>query len=383
MTVDCALDGPTALELMSRQPYDMVLLDIMMPKMDGLEVLRHIRQTHSATDLPVVMATAKDESRDIVEAFGVGANDYITKPLDLPVLLARLRTQISLKSAVEEIRRLEHGLADRNRELHQANARMQKHLDAAAVVQRALLPEKPPSALGYRFAWNFQPCAGLAGDSLNLFALEDGKIGLYVLDVSGHGVAASLLSVTVSRFLSANPDPSSMLWRAADLSRLESENTLTLESPARVAERLSWRFPFDYATGQYFTMMYGILDAREHRLTYTSAGHPNLVRVPRGQRPLLLPACGFPIGIMPGQYDEYTIDLEPGDRLYIHSDGFSEALNPAGELFGVSRLMDLLESTRARPLEDCLAHLSEHVNSWSANDDTRDDQTILAIERIE
>ncbi len=381
--VDCALDGRGALELMSRQPYDAVLLDIMMPVMDGFEVLRRLRSTHSTTDLPVIMGTAKDGSREIVEAFKLGANDYVTKPFDLPVLLARLRTQISLKRAVEEIRRLEHGVAERNRELQLANVRMQKHIDAAAQVQRALLPEKAPSVAGYHFAWNFQPCAGLAGDILNLFSLEDGRVGLYVLDVSGHGVAAALLSVTVSRFLSPNPDASSLLWHASDTSGSNGENAFTLESPAGVAERLCRRFPFDHATGQYFTMMYGILDAHQHRLSYTSAGHPNLLRLARDGAPQLLPASGFPIGIMPGQYDQHTIDLEPGDRLYIHSDGLPEAMNASGELLGVSRMIAMLQEVRDRPLDEGLTELMGQIGAWSGTADRRDDQTILAIERTE
>jgi sigma-B regulation protein RsbU (phosphoserine phosphatase) len=381
IAVDQALDGRGALELMSRQPYDAVLLDIMMPIMDGFEVLREIRHTHSATDLPVIMGTAKDGSREIVEAFKLGANDYVTKPFDLPVLLARLRTQISLKRAVEEIRRLEHGLSERNHELHLANARMQKHLDAAAQVQRALLPEKAPGVPGYRFAWKFQPCAGLAGDILNLFPLEDGLVALYVLDVSGHGVAAALLSVTVSRFLSASPDASSLLWHAGDTSGSNGEVAFTLESPATVAERLSRRFPFDHATAQFFTLMYGVLDTRGHRLTYTSAGHPNLLRICRAGSMKLLPASGFPIGIMPGKYEQYTIDLEPGDRLYIHSDGVSEAMSPARELFGVSRMIDVLTAARDRPLEEGLDALARRTQEWSGGENPNDDQTILAIER--
>jgi sigma-B regulation protein RsbU (phosphoserine phosphatase) len=381
IAVDCALDGRTAMELMSRQPYDAILLDIMMPVMDGFAVLRELRRTHSPTDLPVIMGTAKDNSRDILEAFKLGANDYVTKPFDLPVLLARLRTQISLKRAVEEVRRLEHGLAERNRELHLANERMQKYLDAAAQVQRALLPEKAPNIPGYRFAWSFQPCAGLAGDILNLFSLDEGRVGLYVLDVSGHGVAAALLSVTVSRFLSPNPDTSSLLWRSADASGSNAAEAFTLESPVAVAERLSRRFPFDHATGQFFTMMYGLLDTRSHRLTYTSAGHPNLLLVRADGSTQLLPAFGFPIGIMSGQYDEYAVDLGPGDRLYIHSDGLSEAMNPARDLFGTARLLDVLKRVRDRPLEEGLDFLSRQIDEWSGGPDRNDDQTILAIER--
>jgi sigma-B regulation protein RsbU (phosphoserine phosphatase) len=128
-------------------------------------------------------------------------------------------------------------------------------------------------------------------------------------------------------------------------------------------------------------MMYGILDTREHRLTYTSAGHPNLVRIARDGSSQLLPAHGFPIGLMLGQYEQYTVDLAPGDRLYIHSDGLSEAMSPSGELFGVSRMIEILKSMRDRPLSETIDYLSQQIEAWSMPMPARDDQTLVAIER--
>ncbi len=114
-TVAVAEDGHQALEICDAQPFDLVLLDIMMPGMSGLEVLKILRQRYSVSDLPVIMATAKDQSSDIVDALQLGANDYVTKPLDFPVVLARVETQLALKRASEEIRRLADQLELRNR----------------------------------------------------------------------------------------------------------------------------------------------------------------------------------------------------------------------------------------------------------------------------
>ncbi len=114
-TVAVAEDGHQALEICDAQPFDLVLLDIMMPGMSGLEVLKILRQRYSVSDLPVIMATAKDQSSDIVDALQLGANDYVTKPLDFPVVLARVETQLALKRAMEEIRRLADQLELRNR----------------------------------------------------------------------------------------------------------------------------------------------------------------------------------------------------------------------------------------------------------------------------
>src|SRR3954470_471659 len=159
--VEVAPEGETALRMLGEKPFDLVLLDVMMPGMNGLDVLKVIRQTTAATDLPVIMATAKDASHDVVGALELGASDYVTKPLDFPVVLARVRTQLALKRGVEQIRRLERGLEQRNAELQLVNARMRTDLEAAAKVQASLLPARGPDVAGYRFAWLFNPSAAL------------------------------------------------------------------------------------------------------------------------------------------------------------------------------------------------------------------------------
>src|SRR5881397_328956 len=123
-TVTVAEDGYQALAMIEAQQFDLVLLDIMMPGISGLDVLKTLRQRYAVADLPVIMVTAKDESDDIVAALQLGANDYVTKPLDFPVVLARVQTQLSLRRAVAQIRVLEKGLEQRNAELQLANARM-------------------------------------------------------------------------------------------------------------------------------------------------------------------------------------------------------------------------------------------------------------------
>jgi sigma-B regulation protein RsbU (phosphoserine phosphatase) len=243
--VDTAPDGESALRMLDEHPFDLVLLDVMMPGVSGLDVLRTVRRSRPSTELPVIMATARDASHDVVEALELGASDYVTKPLDFPVVLARVRTQLALKRSVDQIRQLERGLEHRNAELQAANAQMRTDLDAAARVQAALLPAAEPQVPGYRIGWRFVPSAFVAGDILNVFRLDERHVGLYLLDVSGHGVAASLLSVTVSRFLSPVRDPTSLLW-ALD----ERTGQHRLETPARVAARLCHRFPFDDTTGQ-------------------------------------------------------------------------------------------------------------------------------------
>jgi sigma-B regulation protein RsbU (phosphoserine phosphatase) len=376
--VETAEDGETALRLMSKAqpPFDLVLLDVMMPGINGLDVLRAVRGRWDATQLPVIMATARDASQDVVEALELGANDYVTKPLDFPVVMARVRTQLSLRRAVEQIRVLEKGLEQRNEELQLANARMRADLDAASKVQAALLPVAMTDVPGYSFGWRFKPSAWLAGDILNFFRLDERHVGLYLLDVSGHGVAAALLSVTVSRFLSAARDPASLLWWRED-----DEEHYRLQPPAAVAARLNQRFPFDDKTGQYFTLVYGLLDLHTHRLRYVSAGHPGVIQVPRAGAGVLKEVTGYPIGVASEAYDEHEIELAPGDRLCVYSDGVPEAMDAADTLFGSERLLAQLDATRGEPLEGALTSLIARIDRWRGGGHVHDDLSVLALER--
>ncbi len=374
-----AEDGQTALDLIAVEPaFDLVLLDVMMPGMSGLEVLERVRRTYTPAQLPVIMATAKDQSDDVVKALNLGANDYVTKPLDFAVLLARVNTQLLLKRSVQQVLELEARLIQRNADLERvntdlvaANARINKDLEAAAKIQESYLPTKLPVVPGYAFAWTYEPCEHLAGDFLNVCPLGGDHYGLYVLDVSGHGVAASLLAVAAARALSPAPDPDSILI-----------NSLTARpTPANeVAERLNQKFNWDSNPGQFLTFFYALLDAGRRELTYVSAGHPAaIVLRGDGSPTAFLDQSGLPIGIG-STYQDYRVPLAPGDRVYLFSDGVLEAMDPQLELFGVPRLLAVLDRARPLPLAEGLALLKDELRQWRGDTPPRDDISVLALE---
>ena len=221
--VDTAIGGREALEALAAESYDLVLLDIMMPDVDGFQVLESARRQYDATELPIIMATAKTESDDIVKALEMGASDYVTKPIDFQVTLARVNTQMHLKASIDRVRLLEKSLAERNAELESANKYMTQSLESAAKFQLSLLQETAPKIDGLNIDWIYCPCDQLAGDSYGVYELPDGQLLIYQLDVTGHGVKAALLAVTLLHLLNPeNPgnvviDPVSRVTRSLPL----------------------------------------------------------------------------------------------------------------------------------------------------------------------
>jgi sigma-B regulation protein RsbU (phosphoserine phosphatase) len=365
--VTAVKSGEEAIDLLGDRRFDLVLLDIMMPGMNGLDVLKFLRRVDSLLDLPIIMVTARGESEDIVEALELGANDYVTKPLNLPVVLARIRTQLALRRAVAQVTELEHKLDARNKELEAlaaerapAGDRMRSDLEGAARVQRAFLSAPPPEIPGLRVARAFRPCGTLTGDFLNLWRLDDRHVGLCALDAGGHGAAAALLAVTAGQLLArlcgVPPAPPGEVVR-------------------RVCERVS-----PEAAGQCLTLLYGVLDLPTGTLRFVSAGHPGPAHLPRGARATRREAAGLPVGVGTAGYPEEEVRLRPGDRLVLYSDGLVEARNADGEHFGAERLLAMLEQTRQFPLPQSLDTLMHSVEEWCGGHPRKDDFSILTVE---
>jgi len=363
--VNVAEDGHRALEMIEEADYDVVLLDIMMPGIDGYEVLEKIRTKRDSGDLPVIMATAKDASEDVVAALKLGANDYVTKPFDFPVVLARVQTQLQLKRSREALAHAHH--------------KMKKDLEAAARIQAAFLPASEVDVEGARFAWRYVPCDELAGDTLGIVPLDATRVGVYVVDVSGHGVPSALLSVSLSRLLSADPG-SSVLW-TTDV----GSDDPRISSPLEVMEELSRRFPYDMQTGQYFTMVYVVIDLESRKMSYASAGHEPMIIIGPNRDPEYGSSTGQPIALVPAMimkstYEERTVEIGPGDRIHLYSDGIPEAHEAQGDQFGNDRLTAKLVELLGSDLDEGLPVVLEAVRAWQGGPHFDDDVTIIGVE---
>lgn len=374
--VGVAADGAQALDAIGREAYDLILLDVQMPGLSGFDVLKQLRIDHPPTRLPVIIATARTGREDIVEALNLGANDYVTKPLDFPVVLARVETQLGHKQAVDRILWLEADLRRQNEELEAHNRRMRRSLELAADMQRALLPSGPLNAPGVQYEFTYHPCDELGGDILNLFPIGPGHLGLYLLDVSGHGVPAALLSVTLSRMLQPQTGQSSLVARAA-------EAGLEPRAPAEVATELNRRFPMDDHLEQYFTLFYGVLGLDTGVLRFVSAGHPPALYLPASGHSRFLDSSGFAIGwLADSEYQEYELRLSSGDRLLVYSDGIIETANAAAQTFGRDRLGRACESSRVASLDSLLESLVHTAFEFRGPAPALDDVSALAIEWV-
>jgi sigma-B regulation protein RsbU (phosphoserine phosphatase) len=360
--------GKLALLAAKREPPDLILLDINMPEMNGYEVCEHLKADEVLAGIPVIFISALTDQLDKVKAFATGGLDYITKPFQMEELHARVETHLKL-------RRLQIDLVNVNKRLAAANSRMSRDLRAAAKIQESFLPRNLPRVPAADFSWIYHPCDELAGDGLNIIPLGDDKVALYILDVSGHGVASALLSVTLSRLLSLPSDPSSILVRDAD-----APNGAQITPPAEVAAHLNRLFPFDSTITQFATLLYGVLNTGTGEFRYVSAGHPGPVHLPHNAEPVILESTGSPIGLADDTYEERSVQLRAGDRLYLYSDGALEATGSNGKAFGEAQLLASIGEGRSEILDDNIVGLAESIAHWRGVEAPQDDISILAVE---
>ncbi len=283
---------------------------------------------------------------------------------------------IGIQSDVTKRRHAEEGLRAASRDLAAANATMQRELEEAARIQRAWLPRRLPAVRGYRFAWSFTPCSELGGDSLHVIRLDRDHVGVYVLDVSGHGVGAALLSASIQRWLSAVPDHSLLFARVSDGPR-----RFTIVPPAEMAADLNRRFFAEPESGKFFTLIYGVLDLRDGRFRYVTAGHPPPLRARAGGAETCPVATGLPIGVLDDfAYEETEVQLEAGDRLLLYTDGAVEAADARDDFYGSARLRDRLAAHRQDDPDTALAAILADVDRWNGTEGLDDDVTLLSID---
>lgn len=364
-----AANGKEALEVLEReQDVPLVITDYEMPEMDGFELCKRIREQAGRNELVIIGVSSHDEDLLSAKLLKAGANDFLAKPFQREELYTRIVNNLDM---LDYISRINTSLAT-IRNLH---GRMKRDLEAAAKLQQSLLPRKLPKLPSLSAASLFIPCDELAGDTYNIFNIDDRHLGIFVVDVSGHGVPAALLSVTLSRVLTPEAARSNLLVESNRL-----DGGLQILDPATVFAKLNEQYPMDPENLQYFTIVYGVLDCQTGTFRYASAGHPGPVLIRKGEEPRTFAALNMAIGFAPAlTFQDESIDLLPGDRLYFYTDGLIEAKNAENTEFGVERLCDSLQKLTASSLEASLQKVYESVQQWNAGG-FKDDLTICALE---
>ncbi|MCG5528966.1 MULTISPECIES: PP2C family protein-serine/threonine phosphatase [Halorhodospira] len=301
-----ARSGEQALAIIARGPLpDVILLDITMPGITGYEVLETLQGDPQTQVIPVIFITALSDWEEEADGLARGAVDYITKPFNSAVVRARVGTHAKLKARSDQ-------LAAQHRQLQVQQRQIEAELRVASRVQQSLLPDPPPVDVGYTLDWYFQPSAVLGGDVFGAIPLDDGRVVLYMLDVSGHGVAAALVSVSVAQSIRQ--------WVA------ERRQV----SPAAILDALDEAFPLE-RFDKFFTLMVVIYDPAAGEIRYSNAGHPPglLIRERGGSLPLQ--AGGLPVGVGGwGGYEEGRLAVAEGDLLFLYTDGLVDVEDAAG-----------------------------------------------------
>lgn len=252
-----AENGLTGLKKVHSEMPDLILLDIVMPEMDGLSVCRILKSDPITSEIPILMISALTSVKDKVDCFDLGAADYLPKPFHAQEVLVRVRTHLKL-------RKLYRTVVENNRLLEEKQKVLDQDLLAAAKVQQHLLPQALPKT-AMEFTWYFQPCQRVSGDLFNVFRLDEDHLAIYMVDVSGHGVSAALITALVSEFFSTHGG------------RLKEELAESpyyrIRRPVEVVALLDKEFPLE-RFDCYFTVFYLVVNPRSGEFTYCSAGHP-------------------------------------------------------------------------------------------------------------
>jgi sigma-B regulation protein RsbU (phosphoserine phosphatase) len=365
-----AENGAQAWTMMQAEPFRMVITDWMMPEMDGIELTRRIRYSPFGGYTYVLLLTARTGVEALVEGIEAGADDFVTKPFQMEELRARLR-------AGERVLQLESDLAEHNRRLTQAYASARRDLEAAAEMQKALLPPQGLALPSVNSAWRFLPASLVAGDVFNVHALDATHTSFYLLDVAGHGVPSAMLSFTLSKLLAPRNEADGLVKRP-----LDHAPYWEVTPPVDVLRELNRRFQDDSEALKYFTMIYGIVDAERNTLVIAQAGHPTPLLVRTSGEVLRLGDTGYPVGMLPNvDYEEFEFPFEPGDRLYLYSDGVTECANGEQAPFGLPRLEGVVGAGGSPSVEASIDSVERALRQWRSSDEFADDVTLLALER--
>lgn len=359
-----AEDGRAALDLVTETGAQILITDYHMPGLDGIELTRRIRQLDLDHYVHIILVTGSANENGVrLEALDAGADDFLGKGRETAGLQARLRVASRLIRHARE-------LAEQHRILKEANDHIHADLVAAANAQHQLLPHLQQDILGVRIASAFVPSAVVSGDMFGCFPLDEDRVGFYAVDVSGHGIHASLLSVAIGHLITPEYFSNAVLHdddRPPD--------------PAALVHELNQRFSGS-ENDDYFTMFCGVLNCETGRLDYCQAAYPSPFHMAPDGRIDEVGDGGFPVGMFPDlAYENNTLTFERGGTMVICSDAAHEAENPQHTAFGSERIRETLCPVGPTDTDAVPAAIVAALENWRGGTPLEDDLTVVALTR--
>lgn len=358
-TVITATHGQEALDHVKAGPPDLILLDIMMPRMNGFEVCQRIRADEDAQFVPIVMVTALTEAHDRIKAIEVGADDFISKPFDSYEIIARARSLLRVKQYHDALKQA-------NQKLAEHNARLDMELQMAQEVQASLMPQRITNMAGFQIVSHYSPEIAVGGDFFDLWEVGPGKLGVLISDVMGHGVPAAFVTVFIKTIV--------------------EEMREQTDDPGQILEVLNSRFDksISLELAIFATAFCAVIDQSDQTIRWANAGHPFpfLIRREKGACEAIENASiGEGLGILSDSiYHTFHVPFNPSDGLFLYTDGAHELQNAQGEEFSPERLQDVLVEQNSNPATVLVDSVVKAIDQFSAGIPREDDITIVAID---
>lgn len=370
-----AVSGNDALQMCREDPPDLVLSDWMMPGMDGLEFCHEFRKMPREGYGYFILLTSKSDRQDMARGFDAGADDFLTKPVNAVELRARI-------TAAERVVRMERELTEKNRlvqttlrELQQVHEAINGDLVEARKLQQSLVRERFRDFGNAKVSLKLHSCGHVGGDLVGMFQISKSQIGIYGMDVSGHGISSALMTARLAGYLSATAPEQNIALVAGGNGQFRARD------PDETAAILNELILGEIETEHYLTLLLAILDLETGEVSYVQAGHPAPLIQRSDGTTIFSGEGGLPVGLIGNaSYQSRRIQLYPGDRLLIYSDGMMECRKPDGGMLGEVGLASVIQGLRHAEGEDCLETLIWHLADVMQTDHFDDDVSAVLLE---
>lgn len=367
--------GVDALRACREHPPDLVLSDWMMPEMDGLEFCRRFRQMPRDSYGYFILLTSKSEKEDIARGFDAGADDFLTKPVNGSELRARI-------TAAERVLRMEVELTEKNRliratldELQSIYESIHGDLIEARKLQQSLVSERYRDFGPAEVSLLLRSSGHVGGDLVGMFPISDGHVGLYGIDVSGHGISSALMTARLAGYLSATSRDQNVALQP------DGDGGYRARCPAQTVAILNDLILGEIETEHYFTLLLANVDLRSGVVSFAQAGHPCPIVYRASGACEVVGQGGLPVGLLEkAEYQPCAVRLGPGDRFLIHSDGMTECTDASGRQLGDAGLIDALRAHGDAEGPACLEALVWHLADFAGRESFDDDVSAVLLD---